>query len=164
MGKKKSSITIRNFLNLFALTLIVLFFTLLFIYKGQLNNVASKAIMIQASPEITNLGAAYIDSLFNYQNNNSGYQITFLEFGSTGCVTCKRMEKVINEIQVKYSSTVNVVFLNITLLENHNLMKYYGISVIPTQVLLDRSGNEFFRHIGFYSTKNLSNQINKRIE
>ena len=34
-------------------------------------------------------------------------------------------------------------------------MKYYGIAVIPTQVLLDKQGKEFFRHSGFISTGDL---------
>jgi len=42
-----------------------------------------------------------------------------------------------------------VVFLNILKPENQLLMKYYGIAVIPTQVLLDKEGEEFFRHSGF---------------
>lgn len=164
MKKQKLSIKTKHFLNLFALTLIVLFFIFLFIFKGQLNDVASKAIMIQASPEITSLGSAYVDSLFNYQKNNSHYHITFLEFGSTGCVACKRMETVLDEISEKYTTVVNVVFLNISFPENQKLMKYFGILAIPTQVLLNNRGEEFFRHTGFYSTKSLSNQINKKIE
>jgi thioredoxin 1 len=34
-------------------------------------------------------------------------------------------------------------------------MKYYGIAAIPTQVLLDKTGKEFFRHTGYLSTKEL---------
>lgn len=164
MKRQKLSIKAKHVINLFALTLIIFFFIFLFIFKEKLNNVASKAILKQVGAEITNSGLAYVDSLYNYQKNNSDYQITFLEFGSTGCVACKRMETVIKEIDEKYSSTVNVVFLNVSLPKNQNLMKYFGIAAIPTQVLLDKRGEEFFRHIGFYSTKSLSNQINKRIE
>ena len=38
-------------------------------------------------------------------------------------------------------------------------MKYYGIAAIPTQVLLNKEGKEFFRHTGFYSTEELGKQI-----
>ena len=164
MKKQKLSIKAKHILNLFALVLIVLFFIFLFVFKEKLNSVASKAILTQADVGITISGSAYVDSLFNYQKNNSDYQTTFLEFGSTGCVACKRMETVLDEISKKYPLTVNVVFLNVTIPENQNLMKYFGIAAIPTQVLLDKRGKEFFRHSGFYSTKNLSNKINKKIE
>jgi thioredoxin 1 len=59
---------------------------------------------------------------------------------------------------------VNIVFLNVTLPENQYLIKYFGIAAIPTQVILDKRGEEFFRHTGFYSTKNLSVQIDTRID
>ncbi len=164
MKRRNLSIKSKHLINLFALALIILFFIFLMIFKGKLNNVASKAILTQVDAEIINSVSTYVDSLFNYQTNNSDYHLTLLEFGSTGCVSCKRMEKVLTEIKEKYPMAVNIVFLNVTLPENQNLMKYFGIAAIPTQVLLDESGKEFFRHTGFYSTKNLSVQINKRIE
>lgn len=34
-------------------------------------------------------------------------------------------------------------------------MKYFGVAAIPTQVLLDKEGKEFFRHSGYYSTEEL---------
>ena len=49
----------------------------------------------------------------------------------------------------------NVVFPNILKPENQNLTKLFGIADIPTQVLLDKNGKEFFRHTGFYSTEDL---------
>jgi len=35
------------------------------------------------------------------------------------------------------------------------LLKFYGIAVIPTQVLLDKTGKEVFRHSGYLSAKEL---------
>jgi len=52
-------------------------------------------------------------------------------------------------IILKSVTKLNVVFLNILKPENQLLMKYYGIAVISTQVLLDKEGEEFFRHSGF---------------
>ena len=60
-----------------------------------------------------------------------------------------------SDIRAKYPNRVRVVFLNELLPENHGLMKYYGIAVIPTQVLLDKKGKEYFRHTGFYSKEEL---------
>ena len=63
------------------------------------------------------------------------------------------------EINKKYPQTVNVVFLNIVKPENQIFMKYFGVASIPTQVLLDKKGNEFFRHSGYYSTEELSRKL-----
>ncbi|MBU8891334.1 MAG: thioredoxin family protein [Bacteroidales bacterium] len=164
MKKQKLSIKAKHVINLIALLLIILFFIFLITFKEKLNNVASKVILSQVNVEIINSASTYVDSLFNYQKNNSDFHVTLLEFGSTGCVACKRMETVLEEINEKYPTTVNIISLNVTLPENQNLMKYFGIAAIPTQVLLDKRAEEFFRHTGFYTTKNLSNQINKIIE
>lgn len=102
-----------------------------------------------------------VDSLYNYSKSGLPYEITFLEFGSTGCSACKRMEKVMEEIREQYPQKVKVVFYNITIPKNQKLMKYYGVSVIPTQILLDNEGNEFFRHSGFISAKELTQNFKK---
>ncbi|MDX9695329.1 MAG: thioredoxin family protein [Bacteroidales bacterium] len=145
----------RQILNLVFLGLIIVFFVALFMFKGKLNNAASTIVLSQATPETISTVAAYIDSVYNYEENSQLYEITFLEFGSTGCSACKRMEKVLQDIKDLYPTKVNVVFINATMKENHDLLRFYGIAVIPTQVLLDKTGREFFRHTGFISSDEL---------
>lgn len=91
---------------------------------------------------------------FNYTLNRQPYQMTFLELGSTGCVECKKMEKVMEEVRVKYKGKVNVVFYNVR--NNKKMTKHFGITLIPVQILLDKNGKECFRHTGFYSFDELS--------
>jgi thioredoxin 1 len=124
-------------------------------FKGRLNNAASSIVLSQATPETISEVSTYIDSVYNYEKNVNSYEITFLEFGSTGCSACKRMEKVMQEIKELYPTKVNVVFINVTKKETHDLLNFYGIAVIPTQVLLNKTGQEFFRHSGYISTKEL---------
>jgi thioredoxin 1 len=109
----------------------------------------------QVSNELKSNIEIFIDTSYNYTKNNSGYKNTFLEFGATNCRACKQMETVLSEIRAKYPNSVKVVFINITKAENQDLMKYFGISVIPTQVLLNKEGKEYFRHCGFFSSKEL---------
>lgn len=140
----------------------ILFFTLLIIgfkLKDNMNNYISEMMKDQVSPEITISGNTLIDSLYNYSENGLNFEITFLEFGGTGCSACKRMESVLDEISSAHSN-INVVFLNVLIPENQNLMKLYGIASIPTQVLLDKNGKEFFRHNGYISTSSLEKEIN----
>jgi len=96
---------------------------------------------------------------FNYNLNHQSYQLTFLELGSTGCVECKKMEKVMGEVREKYKGKVNVVFYNVR--NNKKMTKYFGINLIPVQILLDKNGKECFRHTGYYSFDELSVKIKK---
>lgn len=137
----------------------VLFFVLLFSSKDKLIEFASNSIKLQAGSEIQKSESAYIDSAYNYLKNGLSYEVTFLEFGSKGCSACKRMETVMNEIRTKYPDQVNVVFINILLPQNQRLMKYFGIAAIPTQVLLNNEGKEFFRHTGYYSSEEIAKKI-----
>jgi thioredoxin 1 len=125
-----------------------------------MNEYVSRTVKMQAGTEIQKSVPAFLDSLYNYPNNGSTYQITFLEFGAKGCSACIRMEGVMDEIRILHPTQVNVVFLNILQPHNQNLMKYFGVAVIPTQILLNRNGEEFFRYSGFISTKKLLSKMN----
>ena len=67
------------------------------------------------------------------------------------------------EINKKYPQTVNVVFLNIVKPENQIFMKYFGVASIPTQVLLYKKGNEFFRHSGYYFDRRTFTKIKDKL-
>jgi thioredoxin 1 len=126
-----------------------------------MDNLISTKMKEQAEPGIQKGIAAYIDSVYNYENNQAGYAITFLEFGATGCISCRKMERVMREVKESYPHKVNVRFINVMLPDNQDMMKYFGIAAIPTQVLLDSSGKEAFRHTGIFSTEDLENEFQK---
>lgn len=123
--------------------------------RDNMNNYLSKMMKEQAVPEIKTSGTTYVDTTFNYTKIGLSYQLTFLEFGATSCSSCKRLEKVMEEVKNKYPQTVNVVFMNVLKPESKTLMKYYGVASIPMQVLLDKNGIEFFRHYGYISADDL---------
>jgi len=75
-------------------------------------------------------------------------KITFLELGSTTCVPCQQMEKVLESVREKYGNQIEVIFHDIK--KEKELVAEYQIKMIPTQVFLDREGKEIHRHIGFY--------------
>ncbi len=151
----------RKIFNILLIGFSILFFVLLFIFKNKLNQTTSTMIYAQLNENEKQDVTTLVDSLYNYSKSGLPYEITFLEFGSTGCSACKRMEKVMEEIREQYPQKVKVVFYNITIPKNQKLMKYYGVSVIPTQILLDNEGNEFFRHSGFISAKELTQNFKK---
>lgn len=150
--------------GIFHLALVVLglgFFIVLFLFKGSMNNLVSKKMAEQTGTETKKTMAQVVDSAYNYQKNGKAYRITFLEFGATGCISCRKMELVMKEVREKYQQKVNVIFYNVLLPENQDLMKYYGIAAIPTQVLLGPSGREIFRHSGYYSFYELEHEFKK---
>lgn len=154
-----SSKSMKKILVWLPLVLLILFFVGLYFLRDTANDFASEMIRKQIDAETESTGSLYVDSAFNYQKNLQGFEITFLEFGATGCAACKRMEIVMSEIESKYPKRVKVVFLNVLLPEHQILMKYFGVAAIPTQILLDHEGIEFFRHSGYYSTNDLEKSM-----
>jgi len=89
------------------------------------------------------------------KENTTGIKVTFIELGSMSCAPCIMMAKIMDEIEKEYDGQVLVRFHDVnTLLGRPNAQKY-GIRVIPTQVFLDKDGNEYFRHEGFFPKEDL---------
>lgn len=130
-----------------------------FIIKPTLNNFISKKMKEQTSVEATVAVETQIDLKYNYLQNKQIFDFTLLEFGSTGCTVCKQMEPVLEEMRKLENPKVNVVFLNIMHPENLAMMKYFGISAVPMQILLDKTGKEFFRNYGFISVEKLNQKL-----
>ena len=162
MGKWKSSVNREKVTAWLFISVVVIFFTVLIAFKGKLNSYLSESLqsMVLSSEkaEVT----SYIDSAYNYKANNKSFEVTFLEIGSKMCSSCKQMEGVMEEIRVKYPDKVNVIFIDIMEPRNQTLIKYFGITLIPAQVLLDRQGKEFYRHSGFFSAVDMEGEIFKK--
>ena len=135
-----------------------------FLGRTSLNNFISKKMKEQTTSVDSISVARLIDIKYNYTKNGEHFEFTLIEFGSKNCVPCKQMEPVLEEIRNIEKPKVNVVFLNIMQPENLPMMKYYGISAIPMQIILDKQGTEFYRHYGFISSNELINKISYSTE
>lgn len=78
------------------------------------------------------------------------YKVTFVELGSVKCIPCKKMQPIMKSIEEKYGDQVKVVFHDVWTPEGEPFGAKFGIQAIPTQVFLDASGKEFFRHEGYF--------------
>lgn len=134
----------------------------LFLLRGNISRFLSGMQVKNSTTEKNEAIADTIARRYNYNRNGSDYQITFLEFGATTCHSCKLMEKVLDEVRERYVGKVNAVFINVTLPENKDIVKHFGIVTIPAQVLLDRNGKEYFRHEGYISAVDVSEQFEIR--
>lgn len=82
-------------------------------------------------------------------------KVTFIELGSVKCIPCKMMQPVMKEIEEEYKDQVKVLFYDVWTEQGRPYAEKYRIRVIPTQVFLDKDGNEYFRHEGFFPKEEL---------
>jgi len=61
-----------------------------------------------------------------------------------------KMQIVMREIEREYGDQVAVIFHDVWTDAGRPYARQYGIRVIPTQVFLDRNGEEYFRHEGYF--------------
>jgi thioredoxin 1 len=75
------------------------------------------------------------------------------DFGRGMCIPCMEMEKILASVKSKYGNQIEVRLVMAE--KNEELFKKYKVMLIPTQVFLDASGKEVFRHVGLFQEKDL---------
>ncbi len=149
----------KKYLSLVFLAFLAVLLILAFLCKSQLDSFISGKMKEQSTATDSISVTSLIYSKYNYSKNELNFDFTLLEFGSTGCTVCKQMEPVLEEMRRLEKPKVNVVFLNIMHPENLSMMKYFGISAVPMQILLDKTGQEYFRHYGFIPFEKLNQEL-----
>lgn len=76
-----------------------------------------------------------------------------LQLSSPRCGACKKMEPVIKSLKADYDVSFRVV--HIDPLKNPSVGQKYGVTAIPTQIFYDETGAELYRHVGFYSERQI---------
>ncbi|OHB54815.1 MAG: thiol reductase thioredoxin [Planctomycetes bacterium RBG_13_44_8b] len=76
-----------------------------------------------------------------------------LELGADKCIPCKMMKPILEELTQEYAGKLQVEFYDVW--KNPAYGQQYGISLIPTQIFLDTTGKELFRHQGFPSKEDI---------
>jgi len=84
---------------------------------------------------------------------------SLVDFGSTGCVPCDMMAPILETLREKYKDKVNVLFIHVG--EEPILASRYGVQSIPIQIFFDKSGKEFFRHVGFFPQDQIETKISE---
>jgi len=98
---------------------------------------------------------------FTNTNNSKPFKISFVELGGYGCKACMRMDTVLAKIKTIYNDKINIQVVRVTDKENRKIAKYFGVNAIPTQIIIDKTGKEHFRHTGFLSVEELVEIINR---
>lgn len=76
-------------------------------------------------------------------------KIVMLELGSVGCIPCEQMRPVMAKLSSTYKGKLEVIFVDVR--KDRAAAQQFRVYGIPTQVFLDKTGNEFHRHIGYYA-------------
>jgi thioredoxin 1 len=84
-------------------------------------------------------------------------QPVLAEFGRGTCIPCKEMKPILEELSKEYDGRLKVLILSID--DYRDLTNQYRITAIPTQVILDSTGKEVFRHIGFWAKNEIVAQL-----
>jgi thioredoxin 1 len=72
-----------------------------------------------------------------------------LELGSSRCMSCIEMAKVLDALRASQGARLKVDFIDV--FEQPEAGDRYKISLIPTQIFYDTAGKEIFRHTGYFS-------------
>ncbi|NFV70725.1 thioredoxin [Clostridium botulinum] len=94
----------------------------------------------------------------NYEVN-IGKMPVLLEVSSPTCGPCRKMTPIIKEIKEEYKNKVDTHIVDLT--KNPQFGDKYKVSVVPTQVFLDKDGKVFLRHEGMLTKDEIIDIINK---
>ncbi len=76
-----------------------------------------------------------------------------LDLGRGICIPCKMMAPMLEELKKEYAGRLRVEFVDIG--EFPEAAERYRIKIMPTQIFLDPSGKELYRHEGYYSKEDI---------
>jgi len=88
-------------------------------------------------------------------DTDKNYKVTFIELGSVKCIPCQKMQPVMEAIEEKYGKEVKVAFHDVWTEAGKPFGVKYGIEAIPTQIFLDETGKEYYRHVGYFPEEEL---------
>ncbi len=81
----------------------------------------------------------------------------FVEIGAKKCIPCRMMQPILEDLRKEYAGKLRVDFVDVW--EHPEQARKYGVQQIPTQVIYDSSGEEVFRHIGFWPKEQIVTKL-----
>jgi|GEM_PF-575379 len=76
-----------------------------------------------------------------------------VDLGADKCVPCKMMAPILEELKIEYRGRFEVEVIDVW--KNPAAGRQWRIRVIPTQIFIDESGKELYRHEGFLSKEDI---------
>ena len=88
------------------------------------------------------------------------HKVILIELGSDRCAPCLQMQPVLESIKKRFMDQVKLQLYDAYTKEGTEIAKKYKIEAIPTQVFLDSSGVEYYRHRGYFPEEEMINILN----
>lgn len=85
-----------------------------------------------------------------------GKEAMVLEIGSKSCTTCIKMKKTIDAMHEKNPALPIYI---IDVYDDMSVFSFFKLQVIPTQIVLNKRGEELYRHMGELSTHELQSLV-----
>ncbi|MFH1502849.1 MAG: thioredoxin family protein [Candidatus Eisenbacteria bacterium] len=102
----------------------------------------------------TDSGAVASEDVREAATTETGSELPrLLDLGADKCVPCKAMAPILEEMRETFAGQLEVEFIDVW--KARDAGTQYGVKVIPTQIFFDESGNELFRHQGFFSREDM---------
>ncbi|MHC4617526.1 MAG: thioredoxin family protein [Planctomycetota bacterium] len=76
-----------------------------------------------------------------------------VDLGAGKCRACKMMAPVLEQLKTEYAGRLQVDFYDVW--KDPGIAKKYRVQIIPTQIFVDASGKELFRHEGYLSKEDI---------
>jgi len=150
--------------NIIVFTLLLLAFIVLLFKKDKLTCFVTNYMLRHNNVVVIPNDSIRFFSQFDYSTKQLPYKLTIVELSGNGCKPCLRMDTVLKKLSDKYNDKVKVVTYKLVDDTSRVIAKYFVVNMIPTQIILDRNGDEVFRHTGFLSEEELSEIINKNLK
>jgi thiol-disulfide isomerase/thioredoxin len=84
-------------------------------------------------------------------------KVTLAVFSAVSCCGPDKMLPVIGTVRGKYSDSINIVYIEPQ--KEQILAARYNVRSIPTQIFYSKSGQEVFRHSGFFSQEDIEKKL-----
>jgi thioredoxin len=78
-----------------------------------------------------------------------------LDFTRDHCLPCEIMAPWVADISSRYAKQLGVLEINLDRTKNKKLGIYFKVRSVPTQIYIDKTGREIYRHFGMATLKQM---------
>ncbi|MHC4154471.1 MAG: thioredoxin fold domain-containing protein [Planctomycetota bacterium] len=123
------------------------------VHEGDVIDGARVVEISRRQVEFEKSGRRWIQRLPDMDEGVSSGGPVLLQLGSQKCPPCRQMKPILDKLRSKYAGKFKTKYIDVR--KDRAAGEKYGARAIPTQIFYDSEGREVFRHVGFYSEKEI---------